>query len=85
MTGKTWTYTGVAYGNATSATRGNVVDWAGGGSFRFTRRERPHLIFDADGRVSHLITAAQYGRAQTPGGGANGDACYTLIQPVAQK
>ena len=83
--GKTWTYTGVAYGNATSTTRGNVVDWAGGGSFRFTRRERPHLIFDADGRVSHLTTAAQYGLAQTPGGGANGDACYTLIQPVAQK
>ena len=82
--GKTWTYSGVAWGDPTSTIRGDVVQWKGGGSFRFTRRERPHLVFDADGRITHITNAAQYGTAQTPGGGANGDACYTLVQPVAQ-
>ena len=54
-----------------------------GSAFRFTRRERPHLIFHANESISHLITAAQYGEGKNPGAqGDNGDASYTLVQPV---
>ena len=64
--------------------QGDVVHFTDGSSFRFTRRERPHLVFREDGTISHLTSAAQYGDGKIPGQiGDNGDACYTLVQPVA--
>lgn len=78
-----WTYTGVAWGDPTTVDQGNVVHFMDGSAFRFTRRERPHLIFHANQSISHLITAAQYGEGKNPGArGDNGDASYTLVQPV---
>ena len=82
--GASWTYTGVAWGPATTTEQGDVVQFTDGTSFRFTRRERPHLVFREDGTISHLTSAAQYGDGKIPGQiGDNGDACYTLVQPVA--
>ena len=81
--GLDWTYSGVAWGNVSSTRQGNVVHFTDGGSFRYTRRERPHVVFNHEGEMSHLITAAQYGFGKNPGtSGDNGDACYTLLQPI---
>lgn len=66
--GLDWTYTGVAY----SAT---PVRFDDGTSFNFSRQERPHVIQDALGRITHLTTGVQYG-------GEHRDAVYTLLQPV---
>ena len=88
--GVTWTYTGVAWGPSTTTKQGDVVNFTDGTSFRFTRRERPHLIFRPAvngamyGTISHLTSAVQYGAGENPGEiGDNGDASYTLVQPVA--
>jgi hypothetical protein len=64
--------------------QGNIVNFTDGTAFRFTRRERPHLIFHSKNKsISHLINAAQYGTGKNPGvHGDNGDASYTFIQPV---
>ena len=81
--GKTWIYGGLAWGPSASREQGDIVAFKGGGSFRFTRRERPHLVFREDGTISHLATAAQYGLGKNPGEAANnGDASFTLVQPV---
>ena len=86
-----WTYTGVAWGDAlgrynTPAGQGADIKFDDGSTIRFTRVERPHLIFAGRqfrGDPTHLITSAQYGPGTDPGTGAhNDDACYTLIQPV---
>jgi hypothetical protein len=66
--GGNWTYTGVAYS-------GTNVHFDDGGSFSFSRQERPHVIQNATGHITHLSTAVQYG-------GEYGDASYTLVQPV---
>lgn len=83
LDGKEWTYTGIAWGDPFDAKRGNVVEYDDGTTFRFTRRERPHLILDDEGNPTHLITAAQYGTGTDPGTtGDNGDASYTLVQEI---
>ena len=95
--GWTWTYTGVAWGNATSryntpAGQGAHVPFDDGTTVKFTRLERPHLIFGNSkggqlrGDPTHLICSAQYGTGTNPGSGAqNDDACYTLVIPINQK
>ena len=83
--GLEWTYSGVAWGNAQHP-RGQAVNFTDGTSFAFTRRERPHFIFDAAGNPAYLTNAAQYGPGKLPAvkPADNGDASYTLIQPIAQ-
>jgi len=93
--GWSWTYTGVAWGNATSRYntpegQGAFVHFKDGRVVKYTRLERPHLIFPGGrslkGDPTHLINSAQYGMGTNPGIGANNDdACHTLIQPVNQK
>mmetsp|Transcript_30149 Transcript_30149/g.48396 ORF Transcript_30149/g.48396 Transcript_30149/m.48396 type:complete len:108 (+) Transcript_30149:409-732(+) len=84
--GINWTYTGVAWGDPLDRKRGNVVTYKDGSTFRFTRRERPHLILDEHGNPTHLITAAQYGTGKIPTEvGDNGDASYTMIQEIAHQ
>ena len=69
MDGKNWVYGGKAFDN-------NVV-FTDGGTYSFSRRERPHFVFGADGVTPLALTnGAQYG-------GQYGDATYTLLQPVA--
>jgi len=95
-----WTYSGVCYGNATARYntdegQGADVKFEEGDTFKFTRLERPHLLFqdgndgkfDGPGELrgdgKYLINAAQYGMGKDPGTGAqNDDACYTLVQPI---
>ena len=80
--GLTWEYSGVAWGNAEHP-HGNAVHFTDGSKFSFTRRERPHLIFGSDGAPSLLTSAAQYGPGKLPGAlGDNGDASYTMVQPI---
>ena len=65
-----WHYTGAAYNT--------TVGWADGTSTVFTRRERPSLIYGDLSRPrlpTHLSNGVEYGMA-------NGDATYTLIQPI---
>eukprot|EP01083_Nonionella_stella_P170294 579227_1 len=59
-----WIYAGSSYGNH--------VEFTNGANFTFSRRERPHLIFDEDGCTPIALTnGAQYG-------GEYHDATYTL-------
>jgi len=77
-----WEYSGVAWGNAEHPL-GNVVRYSDGTNFSMTRRERPHLIFDGEGRPCQLTNAAQYGPGKLPGVlGDNGDASFTMVQPI---
>lgn len=94
--GWTWTYTGVAWGNATGRYntpegQGARITFEDGSTRTFTRLERPHLIFanskygKLQGDPTHLINSAQYGNGTDPGTGANNDdACYTLIRRTVQ-
>lgn len=69
-----WTYSGTAYAN--------TVLFEDGGTYTYTRRERPHAVFGdaADPtRITHLSAGVQYGAI---GGGPGQDGCYTLVQPV---
>lgn len=73
---------GVAWGNAQHP-RGNTVAFTDGTNFSFTRRERPHLVFNHEGAPALLTNAAQYGHGKLPGTiGDNGDASYTMVQPI---
>ena len=49
--------------------------------YRFSRRERPHLVFDSRGAIVALVTGVQFG-AHAPTSVDGEDACYTLLQPV---
>ena len=89
-----WTYTGVAWGNATSRYntpegQGAKIEFTDGVTNRFTRLERPHLIFQTNqmkGDPVYLINSAQYGNGTNPGSASlNDDACYTLVRPINQK
>eukprot|EP01061_Rhynchopus_euleeides_P007663 TRINITY_DN16728_c0_g1_i4.p1 TRINITY_DN16728_c0_g1~~TRINITY_DN16728_c0_g1_i4.p1 ORF type:complete len:493 (+),score=142.54 TRINITY_DN16728_c0_g1_i4:79-1557(+) len=91
--GWTWTYTGVAWGDAlarynTPEGQGAHVNFTDGSTVKFTRLERPHLVFKSDKLVGdpiYVTTSAQYGNGTNPGEGAqNDDACYTLSRPVNQ-
>jgi hypothetical protein len=88
-----WTYTGVSWGNATSRYntkegQGAFITFSDGTTTRFTRLERPHLIFKTNQMVGDpifLTNSAQYGNSTNPeGASANGDACYTLVRPINQ-
>lgn len=92
--GWSWTYTGVAWGNATSRYntpegQGAKITFTDGSVVKFTRLERPHLAFKTNQMVGdpiYLINSAQYGNGTNPGSAShNDDACYTLIRPVGEK
>merc|ERR1712176_1577070 len=68
MDGINWIYAGSIYGN--------TVQYTDGTNFIFSRRERPHFIFDIDDCTPIALTnGAQYG-------GQYGDATFTLLQPI---
>ena len=66
--GINWIYSGVAYTN--------TIQYDNGESFTFSRRERPHLVFDTkDGCTPVLLsTSAEYYE----------DATFTFVQPIKQ-
>ena len=78
--GREWTFTGTAWSNAVEL-RGDEP-WTATRSYRFSRRERPHLVFARDGlTIAALATGVQYGEG-SPVYAAGRDACFTLLQPV---
>jgi hypothetical protein len=78
--GAQWTYTGTAYGNSANFTDGT---WQ-----TFARRERPHLLFAADGYTPVALSngvqfAAPEGVACSIGGvAATCDPVFTLVTPI---
>ena len=86
-----WTYGGVAWGDPlqrfdTPEGRGSLVPFVDGPSVRFTRVERPHLVF-AGGRLrgdpTHLVASAQYGAGVSASTDSrNDDGTCTIILPV---
>jgi len=92
--GWSWTYTGVAWGNAaarydTPEGQGATIEFTDGTRTKFTRLERPHLVFKTNEMVGdpiYLTNSAQYGNGTDPRTSAhNDDACYTLIRPISQE
>ena len=77
LNGIDWTYTGTAWGS--------TVEFEDGTNYTYSRRERPHLIFD-DALDPHVITGLTTGVMYGPAAPTflpGQDACYTLYQPVA--
>ena len=74
--GKNWTFGGTAWSNRVPFVAAGGVEL-----YRFSRRERPHFVFDADGSIVALTTGVRYG-AHSPAQPDGEDACYTLLQPV---
>jgi hypothetical protein len=73
--GKEWTFHPKnAYNNNVSLTDGS--SWALG------RRERPKLIFDADGNPTHLVNGVTL--RGTANGCKDGDHSFTFVQPIGQ-
>ena len=59
--------------------------YADGGEVALQRRERPHLVFDERGYITHLTSGAQPPpdpAADRPPKGFLNDYTYTLIVPV---
>jgi hypothetical protein len=91
--GRTWTFGGTAWSNRVSFEHRHDQhahqregEHAHGRahatrSYRFSRRERPHLLFDVHGAIVALTTGVQYG-PHAPTYHKGEDACYTLLQPV---
>jgi hypothetical protein len=72
--GLSWTYgtpPGVAFQGTYALTNGTEV--------RVRRRERPHAVLDARGRLVAVTSAVQ----PVEGAGAGGDLTYTIADPVA--
>ena len=76
--GVAWTFGGTAFSNLV---RIAAAPHDAPYEYRFSRRERPHLLFDAHGAIQALTTGVQFGR-HSPTSVAGEDACYTLLQPV---
>lgn len=75
--GVSWTY-------STTVPFTNYVEYIDGSSILLQRRERPHLIFDDAGYITHLTNGVQPAPTATkapPKGFAN-DFTFTLVQPV---
>ena len=63
--GQTWQYGGVAWGNAEHPQE-NTVPFTSGYNVPLTRRERPHLVFDAKGApalLTHHLGTVRYRKA----------------------
>lgn len=60
--GRTWALSPVApYTTTVPSMTG--TEWGRGAPFAFLRRERPELLFDASGAITHLLTGAMRGGA----------------------
>ena len=65
-----------------------LVQWAdeatgeATGEYHFTRRERPHLIFDKSGAMVGLTNGVEYSWAGQAREDSMHDATYTLLQPI---
>ena len=66
---------------------GNNVTFTDGSTVPMQRRERPHLIFDSAGMITHLVNGVQppptAGKSPPTAAKFQNDYVYTLVQPVA--
>ena len=63
----------------------NAVNYTDGEQVLLQRRERPHLIFDEHGFITHLTNGVQPPPSATkapPSNKFQNDYTYTLVQPV---
>ena len=68
LDGLNWVYNGMIYNN--------TIIFNDGSNITYSRRERPHFIFDNDGCTPiALTTGVDYG-------GQYGDATFTFLQPI---
>ncbi len=69
------------------ASEGATIHFTDGTSNTFTRLERPHLIFDSAGMITHLVNGVQppptAGKSPPTAAKFQNDYVYTLVQPVA--
>ena len=66
----------------------NKVVYIDGDVVVLQRRERPHLIFDAMGYITHLTNGVQPPPTKSrgpPNDHMQNDYTYTLVQPVANQ
>ena len=70
-----WSRDGIVWSYSPYAAWGSAVEYEDGSTRSFARRERPHLILDADGNPLTLLSGVQPG-------GATADYSYTLAQPT---
>ena len=97
--GTRWTFGGTAFSNRVrffaeghdageeGAKPQSVSAAATSYTYRFSRRERPHLVFGdaaAPTRITALTTGVQFGEG-SPTYAPGQDACFTLLQPVNQR
>ena len=71
---------------SSTAPYGNVVKFNDGSSVSMQRRERPHLVFDQHGFITHLSTGVQPSptkQKSRPSLDFQTDYTYTLVQPVS--
>ena len=78
--GVTWTFSPIP-------PYGGVVNFSDGTSVAMQRRERPHLVFDQRGYITHLSTGVQppptATKAPPTTAAFQNDYTYTLLQPVS--
>ena len=86
--GLDWVFTGTSWSNEVHFMAPGGADFGGPSAYnytyRFSRMERPHLVFGDAKRpfqITGLTTGVQYGEA-SPISVPGQDACYTLFQPV---
>jgi hypothetical protein len=82
--GHAYSRDGVAWTFSSTPPYGNVVNFTDGTSVAMQRRERPHLVFDENGLITHLSTGVQPPPTarKAPPPGCQNDFTYTLVQPV---
>jgi len=84
--GHAYSRDGVSWTFSDTPPYGNVVNFTDGSSVALQRRERPHLVFDREGYISHLSTGVQppptAEKSPPTSGRFQNDYTYTLIQPV---
>ena len=83
--GHAYSRDGVSWNYSTTVPFTNEVDYTDGDKVMLQRRERPHLIFDERGFITHLTNGVQPAPSATkapPSDGFKIDYVYTLVQPV---
>jgi hypothetical protein len=83
--GHAYSRDGLSWSYSPTPPYGNVVNFTDGSTASLQRRERPHLVFDASGFISHLSTGAHpppTAAKAPPSDKFQSDYVYTLLQPV---
>ena len=80
--GTNWHHAPLHYGGCAYSPTTHFSD---GGSYRFGRSERPHLVFAADGTTPIALVVAVTAENVSWGSGGAHDASHTFLQPIRTK